>query len=600
MSGQQGQLRSTEIWISWWRLLAVPFALLEIGVVPQAFPPGYARWAWTITAALVVGAPLLWWLARRVSESALRPLGIAALAFDTGLVAAYVVLFYSVEPNTAVRQLLFLPVAEAAVRYGIRGGIVVPLVLAPVLSVAEMLRVDRFDLGEFTVDAVTVPLGVQLLAGLIVGWLGQRLRSETARAEQRAQEAEALRDQIGRRADQLEAVNRCGRALSSSLDPDEAFELFLREARAAFEFDRIALVAVDGDHAEVLGNAGVGADTVLGRGTSRPVAGTVIAEVLATGRTVVRDDMAESRQFPDEEVELVRIGLRSRVVAPLALADRTLGILSVSRLRPHAFAREEVEMISLLGREAATAVENMRAFEAERTAAEELRRLSALRADFVSLVSHELRTPMAAVIGSAATLRTRWRTLTPQQRESFLALIEEETARLAALIGDVLDTSRLDAGTFSYTFADVDVEELVRETAAVVELGQEEVAVRAEVAAPLPPVHGDRERLRQLILNLVTNAVKYTVPGDEVTLRASVDDGTVAVSVRDNGPGIAPEDQRLIFEKFGRAKTGAGSKPGAGLGLFIARSIAEAHGGSVDVVSEAGAGATFTVRLPVR
>ena len=598
MTPRGEERRSSEIWISWWRLLAVPFALFEIGLIPQEYPPGYERWAWAITAGLVVGAPLLWWLARRVRDSALLPLGIAALTFDTVLVAGYVVLFYSFEPNTAVRQLLFLPVAEAAVRYGIRGGILVPLALAPALVVGEVLRVDR-TAGEFTVDAVSVPLGVQLLAGLIVGWLAQRLRSETVRAEQRAQEAEALRDQIGRRADQLEAVNRCGRALSSSLDPDEAFRRFLREARAAFEFDRIALVVVEGDRADVLGNAGVEADTVFAKGTSRPVPGSIIADVQASQQTIVRDDMAATPEYPEEE-ELARIGLRSRVVAPLALADRTLGVLSVSRARPHAFARDEVDMISLLGREAATAVENMRAFEAERSAAEELRRLSALRADFVSLVSHELRTPMAAVIGSAATLRSRWRTLTPEQRESFLALIEEETARLAALIGDVLDTSRLDAGTFTYTFGDVDVEELVREAAAVADLGQEEIAVRTEVETPLPPVHGDRERLRQLLLNLVTNAVKYTVPGDEVTLRASADDGAVAVSVRDNGPGIAPEDQRLIFEKFGRVPTAAGSKPGAGLGLFIARSIAEAHGGSLDVASEAGAGATFTVRLPAR
>ena len=595
---QRGQLRSSESWIASWRLLAIPFALFEIGLLPQEYPPGYERWAWTITAVLVVGAPLLWWLVRHVSERYLRPLGVASLAFDAGVVAAYVVLFYSFEPNTAVRQLLFLPVAEAAVRYGMRGGILVPLALAPALAVSEVLRADRFEPQRFNVDQVTVPLGVQLLAGVIVGWLAQRLRAETARAEQRAREAEALRDQIGRRADQLEAVNRCGRALSSSLDPDEAFQLFLREARTAFEFDRIALVAVEGDRADVLGNAGVEADTVFARGTSRPIAGSIIADVMETRRTIVRDDMTDPT-YPEEE-DLVRIGLYSRVVAPLALADRTLGILSVSRSRQHAFARDEVDMISLLGSEAATAVENMRAFEAERTAAEELRRLSALRADFVSLVSHELRTPMASVIGSASTLRTRWRTLTPVQRESFLALIEEETARLAALIGDVLDTSRLDAGTFTYTFADVDLGELVRETAAMTGLGQEEISVRAEVDAPLPPVHGDRERLRQLLLNLVTNAVKYTVPGDEVTLRAHADDGAVAVSVQDNGPGIPPEDQRLIFEKFGRAKTSAGSKPGAGLGLFIARSIAEAHGGSLDVVSEADAGATFTVRLPAR
>jgi len=121
--------------------------------------------------------------------------------------------------------------------------------------------------------------------------------------------------------------------------------------------------------------------------------------------------------------------------------------------------------------------------------------------------------------------------------------------------------------------------------------------VRAEVEAPLPPIRADRERLRQVLVNLVGNAVKYTVAGDEVEIRAGTDNGYVTISVTDNGPGISPEEQRIIFDKFGRAATGS-SKPGAGLGLFIARSITEAHGGSIDVESQRGAGATFTVRLP--
>ncbi|MGH3046861.1 MAG: sensor histidine kinase, partial [Gaiellaceae bacterium] len=112
-------------------------------------------------------------------------------------------------------------------------------------------------------------------------------------------------------------------------------------------------------------------------------------------------------------------------------------------------------------------------------------------------------------------------------------------------------------------------------------------------------VRGDRERLRQLFLNLLSNAVKYTVAGDEVEVTAANEDGAVAVSVSDHGPGIPREEQRLIFEKFGRVNQGGKAKPGAGLGLFIARSIAEAHGGSLEVLSEPGAGATFTLRLPL-
>src|SRR5205823_3710925 len=129
------------------------------------------------------------------------------------------------------------------------------------------------------------------------------------------------------------------------------------------------------------------------------------------------------------------------------------------------------------GRLVATAVQNIRAYESERSTVEELRRLSALRADFVSLVSHELRSPMAAVIGAARTLQDRWRELSPDQRTSFLALIGDETSRLASLIGDVLDTSRIEAGTFSYTFSDVDLAELVRDTVASARVGQDEVEV---------------------------------------------------------------------------------------------------------------------------
>ena len=252
--------------------------------------------------------------------------------------------------------------------------------------------------------------------------------------------------------------------------------------------------------------------------------------------------------------------------------------------------------MSLLGRLVATAVQNIRAYEAERSTADELRRLSALRADFVSLVSHELRSPMAAVIGAARTLQGRWRELTPEQRQAFLGLIGDETSRLATLIDDVLDTSRIEAGTFSFTFSDVDLGELLRDVVVAAEVAPDEVELRAEVGA-LPLVRGDRERLRQVIQNLVDNAVKYSSAGGRVSVRALADDGHVVIDVIDEGPGIAPEDQKLIFEKFGRS-SGRAANPGTGLGLFIARSMAEAHGGTLDVEFVPERGSMFRLELP--
>jgi signal transduction histidine kinase len=472
----------------------------------------------------------------------------------------------------------------------------VSVALLPFLAYVEWWRAREFGGPSFILDRVTFPFGVFLMTGLIVGWLVNRLRHETAVAEARAHEAEGLRDQLGRRVDVLEAANRCARALSSSLDVDQAFGAFIRELRGLVEFDRVTIVLVEGGRAEVLAAAGLGIADVFPAGSSRPVRGSVLEEVLE-GSLVYRPTLDADR-YPEEE-DLLALGLRSRVLAPLQVGPRTIGMLGLVRTEVDAFSPEELELVALLGRLVATAVQNIRAYDAERTNAEELRRLSALRADFVSLVSHELRSPMAAVIGAARTLEARWRELSVEQREAFLSLIGDETARLAELIGDVLDTSRIEAGTFSFSFRDVDLSGLLREVVAAAELAQDEVRVTAEVNGALPKVRGDRERLRQVVQNLVDNAVKYSPAGGEVRVRAAADDGRVRVEVEDAGPGISLDDQQLIFAKFGRATTDGGGKPGTGLGLFIARSIAEAHGGSVEVDSVPARGSIFTLELPL-
>ena len=587
----------TEVWTAWIRLVAVLFAALEIGAVRRDYPDGYEATAWTITAFFAVGAIALLVLAYRVpSRSAWRRIGFLALVFDSAVIYGYVFVF-TFEPGTPMRQLVFIPVIEAAVRYGIVGAIAMPLVSAVLLAGAEWWREEHFAPQEFQVDRVTLPVGVQLIVGLIVGWLVSRLREERSGASARATEAEALRDELGRRSDILDATNRAARALGSSLDLEQAFAAFIRELRGLIAFERTAIVLLENDHLRVFAAAGEAAETVFPPGTVASVAGSVVEEVVAGGQTIYREDMTDPKY--DEEENFVALGLRSRVVAPLLSGATTIGAISVVRRDPDAFSPGEIELLGLLGRLVGSAVQNIRAYEAERTTVEELRRLSALRADFVSLVSHELRSPMASVIGSARTLEQRWRELTPEQRESFLALIAHETSRLAELIGDVLDTSRIEAGTFSYSFADVDLAELVRDSAAAAEHGQDEVAVRAVVRGPLPAVRGDRDRLRQVLVNLIDNAVKYSPPGDEVQVQAESANGRVLIEVRDRGPGISPEHQKVIFEKFGRVNVGEHAKPGTGLGLFIARSIAEAHGGALEVRSAPGRGATFRLSLPL-
>ena len=399
-----------------------------------------------------------------------------------------------------------------------------------------------------------------------------------------------------RRVHALEAANRCARALGSSLDLENAFGAFILELSGLVPFDRTAIVLVDEDAAKTIATAGRGADEVFPPGAVGPLHGSVLERVL-DGQIVVRRDLAES-QFPEDE-RLVALGLHSELVAPLLLGTEPIGMLTLSRDGADAFSEEEVELVALLGRLVATAVQNIRAYEAERATVEELRRLSALRADFVSLVSHELRSPLAAVIGAARTLQERREELTAEQRDQLLSLIAGEASRLTVLVADVLDTSRIEAGTFSYQFGEVDVASLVEDVVATASVRQAEVGVRAVLGESLPPVGGDRERLRQVLTNLIENAVKYSAEGDAVEVTAQREDLYVRISVSDRGPGIPDDQQQLIFEKFGRAEVEGGSKPGTGLGLFIARSIAEAHGGTLEVQSRRDGGATFTLSLPL-
>ncbi|MBA3734918.1 MAG: GAF domain-containing protein [Actinobacteria bacterium] len=589
---RRGRAQETELWIARVRLLAVVFAVLEVGVLTQDYPSGYETVAWITTALFAVGAIVFFF----VTREAFTPLiGLAALVFDAAVIAAFATL-YSFEYGSPTSWALMFVVVEGALRYGVLGATGVSIALVPYLVFIEWWRSREFDGPGFLVDRVTFPFGVFLITGLIVGWLVNRLSREAVLADTRAAEAESLRDQLGRRVDLLEATNRCARALASSLEIDHAFGAFIRELRGLIDCDRVTIVLVEAGRAEVLAAAGRGTDTVFPAGSARPVRGSVLEDVLE-GKLVYRPTM-QADLYPEEQ-DLLALGLRSRVLAPLQVGPRTIGMLGFVRAEEDGFSTEEIELVSLLGRLVATAVQNIRAYEAERTTADELRRLSALRADFVSLVSHELRSPMAAVIGASRTLQARWRELTADQRQSFLALIGDETSRLADLIGDVLDTSRIEAGTFSFTFSDVDLGEVLRDVVAAADLAQDEVRVSAEVGGALPHVRGDRERLRQIVQNLVDNAVKYSPAGAEVRVSANSDDGWLRIAVADDGPGIPFDDQKIIFDKFGRATVEGGTKPGTGLGLFIARSIAEAHGGSLDVDSAPAHGSVFTLELPL-
>ncbi|MBI4172819.1 MAG: HAMP domain-containing histidine kinase [Actinobacteria bacterium] len=216
-------------------------------------------------------------------------------------------------------------------------------------------------------------------------------------------------------------------------------------------------------------------------------------------------------------------------------------------------------------------------------------------AGFAALVVHELRSPLAAMVGAARMLRARWPELDDAKRDALLALLADESGRVERLLGDLQDASRVAAGGFAYEFAEVDPVRLVEDAVAAARVAAGGASVRARLDEPLPLVRGDADRLRQALDNLIGNAVKASPPGGEVEVGVENRDGTVRISVMDSGPGVAAADRDRIFEAFEQA----GNRPGAGLGLHVARTIAEAHGGAVELDSTPGGGATFALVLPI-
>jgi signal transduction histidine kinase len=225
-------------------------------------------------------------------------------------------------------------------------------------------------------------------------------------------------------------------------------------------------------------------------------------------------------------------------------------------------------------------------------------RLEEEKSDLVATISHELRTPMATVYGAATTLLHRDDELDREHRRKLLEMLASEAKRLADITEEVLLTAQIDHGDVWVDQQPIDISDVVRTTIATMESQLQAVSLDLEIPRELPAAAGDADRLRQVLVNLIDNAVKYS-EADEVSVRVEVADGQVFIAVGDEGRGIGIADQERIFEKFFRAHPHMQHGPsGTGLGLYIARELTRRMGGNLDVTSEPGRGSTFTVALP--
>jgi signal transduction histidine kinase len=227
------------------------------------------------------------------------------------------------------------------------------------------------------------------------------------------------------------------------------------------------------------------------------------------------------------------------------------------------------------------------------------RQLEDEKSDFIATISHELRTPMAAVYGAAQTLLERDGALTPGQKRDMLEMVASQAARLGQITEAVLLATQLDRGTLPVVPEPVDIGELTRATVDAMRAQLPPTAeVDVDVAPEVGTASGARDRIQQVLVNLLDNAVKYGGDG-RVSVRVEPANGAVRILVADSGPGIPFAEQQRIFEKFYRSGPElTRASGGTGLGLYISRELVQRMGGRLDVRSEPGAGATFVVELP--
>jgi signal transduction histidine kinase len=223
--------------------------------------------------------------------------------------------------------------------------------------------------------------------------------------------------------------------------------------------------------------------------------------------------------------------------------------------------------------------------------------LDKLKSDFVAMVSHELRTPLTSIIGFAKTMQSL--KLTPEQRLDYLRIVESEGRRLAELIEEYLDISKIESGNFAIKTASFDFRRLVAETMDSLNV-QYAGRITSRIEENIPEVTGDRNMLKRVLVNVVDNACKYSSAESPVTVTVQTQDEKVVVSVEDNGPGIPKEDHERVFQKFYRGKIGAASRTrGTGLGLAISRGIVEAHGGTIRIGEGSDQGTQIIIEIPV-
>ncbi len=375
------------------------------------------------------------------------------------------------------------------------------------------------------------------------------------------------------------------RALAATLDLDPLLTQIVHAAADLSDAEAASILLYDPQSRELHFQTATNLTNGLKKGTAVPLDHSIAGLALKRKTPIRRVNVRQDADHYGRLDEITHVQTRTLIAVPLIANGQPVGVLEAINKREGAFTDADEEILTALAAHAAVAIQNARLFQ---------------QSDLIAELVHEIRTPLGAILAASQLLRMPQ--ISEEQRQRTIETIEQQARYLNELTTTFLDMARLESGRVRFERNRIDVGALLQEVARMFAAEAQKRGIQMEINIPenLQPLVADRAKIKQVLINLVSNALKYNRPHGKVRLAAYHEDGHISITVSDTGPGIAPQHLKHLFGKFYRVPGSEKQARGTGLGLYICKRIVEAHRGEMRVKSTLGQGTTFIVTLPLR
>jgi signal transduction histidine kinase len=385
--------------------------------------------------------------------------------------------------------------------------------------------------------------------------------------------------------ERYQRLTEISRELASTLDLDVLLNRIVHAAADLSNAEAASILLYDEVHQQLQFEAATNLNEPMMRGLVVPVTNSLAGWIVLNREPIIIDNTEEDPRHFGHISKITNVNTISLLGVPLVAKDKVVGVLEAINKRTGVFDKEDENIMTALGAQVAVAIENARLFQ---------------QSDLISELVHELRTPLSS-LNTAAHLLLHPE-VSEEQRTKMVQVIHDETYRLSEMTTSFLDLARLESGRAQFQPELFSLNDLLEDCGVMMQSRAAEKGIKLnfEISGELPLLAADRNKIKQVILNLLSNAIKYNQPSGQIFLKAKSERKEIIISVHDTGPGILPDVQEHLFEKFYRAPGFENEVQGTGLGLAICKRIVEAHQGEIQVESVVGEGTTFTIHLPIK